>query len=159
MSTSSVAAMTVAAGRVFLRPSLGKFLRPTEFAVAQHAVKRMHENNGVMPDGTYTVERNPATARWHKPRYSLRQQATLRKASLISSAYAGVAIPLGPLPSAKSERLPLRTKLPKLPKDQRLKADREAKIADKLAAMDKTLADWRRTKAAEKAKLKSDLPF
>ncbi|ORZ31960.1 hypothetical protein BCR44DRAFT_1502464 [Catenaria anguillulae PL171] len=130
-------------------PRLDRILTPRETTLVCNVatkVASLAANPPSHPVNLYTVERNQTTGNWRKPRYSARQQAVLRKAQLLSQSHG-------------AGHKPLRTKLPKLPKDQRAKAEREAKIQERLAAMDKTMEEWRRQKAIDKAKLKSDLPF
>ncbi|ORZ39667.1 hypothetical protein BCR44DRAFT_37215 [Catenaria anguillulae PL171] len=143
-------------------PRLDRILTPRETTLVCNVatkVASLAANPPSHPVNLYTVERNQTTGNWRKPRYSARQQAVLRKAQLLSQSHGAGVLPLGNLPGPATEHKPLRTKLPKLPKDQRAKAEREAKIQERLAAMDKTMEEWRRQKAIDKAKLKSDLPF
>ncbi|KAI9224489.1 hypothetical protein BC828DRAFT_373333 [Blastocladiella britannica] len=160
-------------------PTLREVLSRTEMATVTHVAEKLADHNNVSvkaasesapqqlatPPSMYSVTRNTDTARWHAPRYSLRHQAALRKAQLISTSVLDSnynQLPIGAVPVAAPDGEPrklLRKALPKLPKDVRLKAAKRERVAEKLAQMDKILDDWRRTKRNEKEKLKSDLPF
>jgi hypothetical protein len=133
-------------------------LNAPEYALLQKGLKLGTE----APPGTFSPARNTNTGHWNKPKFSLREQAVMRKATMIAPL---VLPPLRqpcleiPLPNLPTERKLLRNKLPKLPKDQRLKSQRQEMIQEKLSSMDKTIESWRSNQRQEKLKNIPKLPF
>ncbi|KAJ3359703.1 hypothetical protein GGF32_009048 [Allomyces javanicus] len=131
-------------------------LSPSELRMLNTAIRA---SKGPKGPELFTVTRNTNTGHWNKPKFSLRKQASIRKATMLAPL-AGVKEPVFvPLPALPTERKPLRTKLPKGTKADRTKAKREEAVTEKLAQMEKTLEAWRNAKRAEKLKAKPDLPF
>ncbi|RUP43151.1 hypothetical protein BC936DRAFT_137541 [Jimgerdemannia flammicorona] len=75
---------------------------------------------------------------WHPPKYSLRRQADMRKACILSGKDPE-SIGLPPLP----EKKPLRTKPPKLAKHVRMAPERKAKIDLALKNMLERIKEWK----------------
>ncbi|KAL7747475.1 hypothetical protein RI367_007231 [Sorochytrium milnesiophthora] len=106
----------------------------------------------------FVPQRNSNTGHWNKPKISGRYQAVIRKTAVL----AGISQDrhekeLG-LPPVKDKKI-LRSKLPKLHKDQRTKDDRQARISENLERMDVMVEQWRKAKEQEKAKARPDVPF
>ncbi|OZJ05824.1 hypothetical protein BZG36_00920 [Bifiguratus adelaidae] len=117
-----------------------------------NAVHKQHAPQDFLP----TVHINPTTNKkhWHPPKFSLRQQALMRKSCLVQDIDP---TSIG-MPSVKEKGI-LRKKPYKLQKHQRTAAERQANIAKKLDNMPKTIQAWKENKLSEKAKKQSDMPF
>ncbi|KAJ2374076.1 hypothetical protein IW150_003299 [Coemansia sp. RSA 2607] len=91
---------------------------------------------------------------WRPPRFSLRQQADIRKACLLTQVDpASIGMPALP----KKKRM--QKKPPKGHKQQRMYAEKQAAIQKNLDEMPEKIRKWKEELAKEKAKTKSALPF
>ncbi|KAJ1961712.1 hypothetical protein GGI12_003095 [Dipsacomyces acuminosporus] len=91
---------------------------------------------------------------WRSPRFSLRRQAEIRKACLMNDIDP---TSIGfPEPQPKK---PVRSKPPKGHKQQRLYAEKKAKIQKNMEEMPSKIRKWKEDLAKEKEKNKSSLPY
>ncbi|KAJ2780614.1 hypothetical protein H4R18_003370 [Coemansia javaensis] len=93
---------------------------------------------------------------WRGPRFSLRRQAELRKACLLTGVDpASIGMPEPPQTRA------MQYKPPKGHKQQRLYAEKQAAIQKNLADMPEKIRKWKEASdlAKEKEKNRSSLPF
>ncbi|KAJ1872258.1 hypothetical protein H4R99_006613 [Coemansia sp. RSA 1722] len=92
--------------------------------------------------------------KWRPGKYSLRQQADMRKACLINGVDPkSIGMPEKPVKKVK------QSKPPKGHKQQRMYAQKQAAIEKNLQDMPEKIRKWKEGLAAEKAKTKSSLPF
>ncbi|KAJ1802955.1 hypothetical protein LPJ75_006019, partial [Coemansia sp. RSA 2598] len=93
-------------------------------------------------------------SKWRPGKYSLRQQADMRKACVIKGIDPkSIGMP------EKSARKIKMDKPPKGHKHQRMYAQKQAAIEKNLQDMPEKIRKWKEGLAAEKAKTKSSLPF
>ncbi|KAJ2715776.1 hypothetical protein H4R19_001015 [Coemansia spiralis] len=91
---------------------------------------------------------------WREPRFSLRRQAELRKACLVT----GVDPATIGMPEPRARKV-MQKKPPKGHKQQRLYAQKQAAIQKNLDEMPEKIRKWKEELAKEKEKNQSSLPF